>query len=156
MAGQGRILQYKEIEIIRKPEVRLISGFFLGAVVVWQDTMKKSATNEQLALSFNHTDNSLKQYLEECLNRPVSVVLTGNSTTMLSARMRDNVLRLRLHRMFLTADGRVVNEIVSYLKNRRGAMPYFRSFIRDNRAQLSLKPPKKITVRSVGKYFSLN
>jgi hypothetical protein len=117
--------------------------------------MQKSAADNQLALSFNHTDNSLKQYLEECLNMPVTVVLTGNSTTMLSARMRDNALRVRLHRMFLTADGRVINEIVSYLKNRRGAMPHFRSFIRDNRAQLSLKPPKKIPVRISGKFHDL-
>jgi predicted metal-dependent hydrolase len=117
--------------------------------------MQKTATDNQLALSFNHTDNSLKQYLEERLNRPVSVVLTGNSTTMLSARMHDNVLRVRLHRMFLSADGRVVNEIVSYLKNRRGAMPHFRGFIRDNKAQLSLKPPKKVPVRIAGKFHDL-
>ena len=117
--------------------------------------MQKTATDNQLALSFNHTDNSLKQYLEECLNRPVSVVLTGNSTTMLSARMHDNVLRVRLHRMFLTADGRVVNEIVSYLKNKRGAMHHFRGFIRDNKAQLCLKPPKTIPVRIAGKFHDL-
>jgi hypothetical protein len=118
--------------------------------------MQKSAIDDQLALSFNHTDSSLKQYLEECLNRPVAIVLTGNSTTMLSARIHDNVLRIRLHRMFLAADGRVVNEIVSYLKNRRVAMPHFRSFIRANRAPLGLKPPKKIPVRSVGRYCNLN
>jgi predicted SprT family Zn-dependent metalloprotease len=117
--------------------------------------MQKTATDNQLALSFNHTDNSLKQYLEECLNRPVSVVLTGNSTTMLSARIHDNVLRVRLHRMFLTADGRVVNEIVSYLKTRRGAMPHFRGFIRDNKVQLRLKPPRKIPVRIAGKFHDL-
>ncbi len=117
--------------------------------------MQKTASDDQLAFSFNHTDNSLKQYLEESLNRPVSVILTGNSTTMLSARMHDNVLRVRLHRMFLTADSRVVNEIVLYLKNRRGAMPHFRSFIRENKAQFRLKPPKKVPVRIAGKFHDL-
>jgi predicted metal-dependent hydrolase len=120
-----------------------------------RDAVQKNSTGDQLALSFNHTDNSLKQYLEECLSRPVSVVLTGNSTTMLSARIHDNVLRIRLHRMFLAADGRVVNEIVSYLKNRRVAMPHFRSFIRDNRGQLNIKPPKKVSVRTAGKFHDL-
>jgi hypothetical protein len=83
--------------------------------------MQKTSTDNQLALSFNHTDNPLKQYLEERLNRPVCLVLTGNSTTMLSAPMHDNVLRVRLHRIFLAADGRVVNEIVSY--PRKGIVP---------------------------------
>lgn len=100
-------------------------------------------------------ENHLKQYLEECLNRPVSLVLTKNSMSMLSARMHDGVLRVRLHRMFLNADSRVLSEIASYLKNRRGAMPLFRSFIRDNREQLSLKPPKKVLVRTAGRFHDL-
>ncbi len=100
-------------------------------------------------------ENRLKQYLEEFLDRPVSLVLTKNSTSMLSARVHDGVLRVRLHRMFLNADSRVMNEIASYLKNRRGAMPHFRSFIRDNRAQLSLKPPKKVPVRTAGRFHDL-
>lgn len=100
-------------------------------------------------------ENHLKQYLEECLSRSVSLVLTENSTSMLSARVHDGVLRVRLHRMFLTANSRVMGEIASYLKNRRGAMPHFRSFIRDNREQLSLKPPRKMLVRTAGKFHDL-
>ena len=100
-------------------------------------------------------ENHLKQYLEACLNRPVSLILTKNSTSMLSARMHDGVLRVRLHRMFLNADNLVMNEIASYLKNRRGAMPHFRSFIGDNREQLSLKPPKKVLVRTAGRFHDL-
>ena len=100
-------------------------------------------------------ENHLKQYLEACLNRPVSLILTKNSTSMLSARMHDGVLRVRLHRMFLNADNRVMNEIASYLKNRRGAMSHFRSFIGDNREQLSLKPPKKVLVRTAGRFHDL-
>jgi predicted metal-dependent hydrolase len=57
--------------------------------------------------------------------------------------------------MFLNADSRVINEIVSYLTNRRGPMPCFRSFLRDNRAQLNRKPPKKIAVRTRGKFHDL-
>ena len=100
-------------------------------------------------------ENHLKQDLEACLNRPVSLILTKNSTSMLSARMHDGVLRVRLHRMFLNADNLVMNEIASYLKNRRGAMPHFRSFIGDNREQLSLKPPKKVLVRTAGRFHDL-
>jgi predicted metal-dependent hydrolase len=100
-------------------------------------------------------ENHLKQYLEELLGRPLSLVLTENSMSMLSARVRNGVLCVRLHRMFLNADTRVISEIVLYLKKRRGAMPHFQSFIRDNRAQLNLKPPKKVLVRTAGKFHDL-
>jgi hypothetical protein len=100
-------------------------------------------------------ENHLKQYLEERLNRAVSLVLTENSTSMLSARLHAGVLRVRLHRMFLNSDSRVMSEIAAYLKNRKGAMPNFRSFIRDNREQLDRKPPKKVFVRTAGKFHDL-
>jgi hypothetical protein len=117
--------------------------------------MKKAATENQLALPFTHSEHSFRQYLEECLHKPVTVVFTKNSTTMLSARTRDGVLQVRLHRMFLHADSRVMSEIASYLENRRGAMPCFRSFIRDNRQQLSIKPPKKVSVKTAGRHHDL-
>ena len=117
--------------------------------------MNNDSTADQLALPFHHSEISFQQYLAECLTKPVIVVFTGNSTSMLSARMSDGVLRVRLHRMFLHADSRVLNEIVSYLKNKRGAMPHFRSFVRDNREQLSRKPPKKVIVRTAGNVHDL-
>jgi len=109
----------------------------------------------QLALSFAHTGESLGRSLEDCLGRPVALVLTDNSTTMLSARVRDGVLRIRLHRLFLTADSAVFGEIVSYLKNRKGSMPHFRRFVRDNRDELGRKPAKRVTVRTRGRFHDL-
>jgi len=118
--------------------------------------MENDPSAGQLALPFHHSESSLRQYLEECLNKQVTVVLTVNSTSMLSARMHNNVLRIRLHRMFLAADNRVMNEIASYLKNKKGAMPHFRGFIRENREQLRRKPPKKIALRTAGKFHDLS
>ena len=117
--------------------------------------MENDTTDNQLALPFHHSELSFRQYIEEGVNKPVAVVFTGNSTSMLSARMDDGVLRVRLHRMFLHADSRVMNEIVSYLKNKKGAMPHFRSFVRHNREQLSIKPPRKVPVRTAGKFHDL-
>jgi len=111
--------------------------------------------DNQLALTFTHSEHSLRQYLETSLNRPVAVVLTGNSTSMLSARIQDNVLRVRIHRIFLAADSRVMNEIAAYLKNRKGAMPHFRTFIRDNKEQLAAKPPRNVPVKTVGTVHDL-
>jgi predicted metal-dependent hydrolase len=117
--------------------------------------MKNDSTDNQLALPFHYSDVPFRQFLEDQLNKPMAVVLTENSTSMLSVRLYDGVLRIRLHRMFLHADSRVMNEVVSYLKNKRGAMPHFRNFVRDNREQLTCKPPKKVPVKTAGKFHDL-
>jgi hypothetical protein len=117
--------------------------------------MHDATTGGQLAMLFSHTESSLKQHLEDCLGRPVSLVLTGNSTTMLSVRPQRDVLRVRLHRMFLEADSRVISEIVSFLKDRKGRMPLFRRFLRDRREHLRNKPPNKVSLRTTGKVYDL-
>jgi predicted metal-dependent hydrolase len=117
--------------------------------------VKIDTTDNQLALPFHHSEFSFRQFLEKSLKKPVTVVLTGNSSRMLSVRMDGGVLRIRLHRMFLHADSWVMNEVVSYLKNKRGAMPHFRNFVRDNREQLTRKPPKKVPVKTAGKFHDL-
>jgi hypothetical protein len=118
--------------------------------------MRNNVAQGQLGLCFGNTESSLKDYLEEHLKRPVALVLTENSTAMLSARMRHGVLCIRLHRMFLGADNRVIDEIVSYLRNRRGGLACFRSFVRSNREQLSKKQPKRILLRARGKFHDLS
>src|SRR5512140_3531422 len=110
--------------------------------------MRQNTSTAQLDLLFSHNDKTLKQYFEERLTKPISLLLTENSTTVLSARVKGGVLHVRLHRMFLQADDRVLSEIASYLKGKRGAMPCFRSFVRDHSEQLNRKPPKKILLRT--------
>lgn len=111
--------------------------------------------NYSLDLSFGHTEQSLQQYLKDRLERPLSLVLTENSTSMLSARVRDGVFRVRLHRMFCHADSQVLDEIVLYLKNKKGAMPGFRAFICENGERLRAKPPKKVRIKTLGKCHDL-
>jgi len=111
--------------------------------------------NYSLNLSFGHTAQSLQHYLEEHLGRPVSLVLTENSTSMLSARVRGGVFRVRLHWMFTQADSRVLAEIVSYLKNKKGALPGFRAFIRENGEKLKARPLNNVRIKTLGKYHDL-
>jgi len=110
----------------------------------------------QLPLPLTPTGDTVRLILEERLGRPVSLFVTDNSTTMLSCRIRDGVLVVRLHRMFLSADHAVLDEIVSYLKKRKGAMPHFRSFLRLNREDLRCKPARKIAVRTKGRHHDLS
>ena len=118
--------------------------------------MRNDTDGGQLALLFGHTESSLKQHFEDCLGRSVALVLTGNSTTMLSVRAQRDVLRVRLHRMFMEADSRVIGEIISFLKDRRSRMPLFRKFLRDHREQLQGKPPNEVSIKTAGKVYDLS
>lgn len=117
--------------------------------------MFKQFIERQLSFFFGHSESSLKRQIESRLGRPVSLVLTDNSTSMLSARVKDGTLYVRLHRMFLNSDNRVIDEIISFLKNRRGAMPLFRNFIRENREHLREKKPKRVAQKTEGRYHDL-
>ncbi len=117
--------------------------------------MSKDITDNQLDLMYGHSENSLKRHLEERLARPLVLVLTDNSSTMLSVRYSDNVPRIRLHRMFLNAGNEVLDEIASYIKKRKAPMPLFRSFVRENREGLVIKPPKKVPLKTAGAYHDL-
>ena len=117
--------------------------------------MNTNATDKQLSLMYSHSESSLRHYLEERLGRPIALILTENSTTMLSVRVQDSNLRIRLHRMFVNADSNVFDEIVAYLKNRKRAMPLFRRFLRENKTRITAKPLKKVPLKTDGKYHDL-
>jgi SprT-like family len=117
--------------------------------------MVKTAIKDQLFLFANYTETSLGQFLEDRIGRPVSLVCTGNSTTMLSVRKRDGVLRVRLHWIFLNAESEVLDEIVSFLKGNRREMPRFRKFVCDNRGYIQTKPPKKTSLKTDGRFHDL-
>ncbi len=117
--------------------------------------MTQNGVPHQLDLRFSHSEHSLRDYLEKRLGSPLSLVLTDNASTMLSVRLKGPGISLRLHRMFASAGDAVLDEIASYLKKRRSAMPLFRSFVRDNRALLSIKAPNRVAVRTTGKFHDL-
>lgn len=102
-----------------------------------------------------HTEHSLQQRIETILGRPISLMLTDNSTSMLSARIRDGVFCIRLHRMFLNADSQVIEELGLFLKNRRNKLTLFRAYVRANREQLSKKQPNRVLARTAGKFHNL-
>ncbi len=120
-----------------------------------KDMNRDPAANLALPFTVGHAEGPLRRYLEESLGRPLSLVLTDNSTSMLSARVRDGVLCVRLHRMFAAAGSRVIDEIVSFLSNRKGAMPCFRRFVRDHGDQLRRRPPNRVLAKTRGRVYDL-
>ena len=118
--------------------------------------MLEKFIQKQLNLFFGHSEQSLKNHLESCAGRPMILILTDNTTSMLSARVRDGILCVRLHRMFLGAGTSVINEIASMLKHRKRVdMPEFRRFVNDNRGMLRTKPPQRWSVKTNGRYHDL-
>ncbi|HUI45471.1 MAG TPA: SprT-like domain-containing protein [Nitrospirota bacterium] len=111
--------------------------------------------NSFLNHSFRYSEGDFKQRLEERLGRPICLVFTENATAMLSVRKRDDILRIRLHRLFLHADDEVFDEIVSYLQGNRRPMTRFRKFVRDNREQIQTGPPNKVSFKTQGRVHNL-
>jgi len=117
--------------------------------------MFKRLADIQLRFIFGHSESTLRHHLEESLNRRVSLVLTENSTSMLSARIKEGVMCVRLHRMFLGADDAVIDEIVSMLQRRKNEMRNFRSFVKENRSKICNPKPRRIKIEASGKHHDL-
>ncbi len=107
--------------------------------------------------SFDH--ESKKHFIRDCLEkaarRRVSLVITDNSTTMLSMRDAGRSVMLRLHRIFLEAGMDVLNELSDYITGRKSRTPLIRNFINSNTHRLKEKPPRRINIRTQGRYHDL-
>ena len=110
---------------------------------------------DQTKLPFNRDKQSLKSFLENASSRKLSIVITDNSTSMLSIKEKKGAAILRLHRMFLNAGSDVLNEIADYIKRTRKKTPLIRKFIDQHTHSLKKKTPRKVTIRTEGRYHDL-
>ncbi len=109
----------------------------------------------QQNLLFEHDENSLKEYLQGKTGKRISLVITDNSTSMLSLRSKNRCLFLRLHKMFLSADKTVLDEIAGFMKNTKVKTPGVRDFIRQNKNRLKKVTPRKINIQMQGECHDL-
>ena len=112
---------------------------------------------KQMALSFllEHDERDLEKYFQKEVNKPVLLTLTDNSTSMISVREKQDDISVRLHRIFLKADNEVLNEIVNFIKKKRGNTPGIKQFIRQNQSFLKEGKPRKTTINPNGKLYNL-
>jgi predicted metal-dependent hydrolase len=110
---------------------------------------------KQLNLYPNIDATHIKSHIEKFVSKNVAVVVTDNSSVMLSIKTRKDRLSLRLHKMFLSADHHVLDELACYLRNSRIKTPLIREFINSNTHKLKKKPPRKIRLVHKGKKFNL-
>lgn len=109
----------------------------------------------QLALPFRHDEGFLKSYLEEKTGKTVSLVITDNSTCVLSLKGKGTSVAMRLHKMFLSAGREVLDEMVDFVNDTRKKTPRIRNFINQNTHWLKKQIPRNINIQTQGKHYNL-
>lgn len=111
---------------------------------------------EQLSLPLTRDTVHLRDYFKTVAGKPVSLLITDNTTSMVSIREKGKAVVVRLHRMFLDAGDDVITEIATFLTHRKGETPLLRNFLKQNSHRIKKAPPRKTTVKTEGKYHNLD
>ena len=101
------------------------------------------------------SETYLENYFQKEVNKPVLLALTDNSTSMISVREKKGGISVRLHRIFRKADNEVLDEVVSFIKKKRGKTPVIKQFIRQNQNFLKERKTRTITINPNGKLYNL-
>ncbi|OGP19888.1 MAG: hypothetical protein A2054_01835 [Deltaproteobacteria bacterium GWA2_55_10] len=109
---------------------------------------------QQLPIKFERDLRSLKVFLEKASARLLDLVITDNSSRMVSVKGALRAISLRLHRIFLSAPDEVLSELASFLSLRTKKTPAITRFIRERRADIDAKP-RRVRVRTKGKSHDL-
>ncbi len=114
-----------------------------------------SRSADQLVLPFSLSEEYLRDRLQKAIGRKVSLVVTDNSTSMISARKKGDVLHVRLHRMFLQSDALLLDEISAFIRGKKSKTPLIRNFIKQNSGFVKKGKQKKSSLKQLGKYHDL-
>ncbi len=108
----------------------------------------------QLNLPFLCDEQSLQSYFEKTTGKSVSLTPTENTSSMIAIRTRGRSVFLRLHRIFLSADINVLEEITGMIKSKKGKTPHIIRFIKNNSAHIN-KKPKSLKIITEGRFYDL-
>jgi len=106
-------------------------------------------------LQFLNNKDTLRDYLEKVTGKTVSLIVTDNSTSLLSLKTKGKSVSVRLHWMFLDADPDVIREIASFIKNGKNKTPFIREYIGKNDGYLKKSFPKTPVIRTQGRHHNL-
>lgn len=110
---------------------------------------------QQLSFLLPLDEVTLHASLERKIRKDVSLTITDNSTSILSARMDKDILKLRLHRVFLHANDLVLNELALYVRGNITKTPLLRKFINEQHHFIVDAQKRSITLRTEGTYHDL-
>ena len=108
-----------------------------------------------MSLFPRYDERSVAEYFRRSTGKPVSLTVTDNSTSILSAKVKSGVVHIRFHRMLLHADTAIMAEIAEFIRKRKCRTPLLREFIRKNSACLASRPPRAANVVTQGRYHDL-
>lgn len=108
---------------------------------------------EQLSLQIETDGRCLKRFFEAALKRPVELVLTDNSSRMLSFKPSGLAISMRLSRVFLSAPQDVLIEAASFIRRRGGPTPVMNRFLR--LAASTTASPRRVKARLQGRHHDL-
>jgi len=110
---------------------------------------------DQLPLNFPAPEEHVMQTLQQMIGKTLHLVITDNTSSMISYRKTADRVTLRMHRMFLAADQSVLAEIAAFVKNRRAETPLMRAYIRSGEHLIRQKSRGRITLATEGRYHDL-
>lgn len=86
-------------------------------------------------------ETRLRRTLEDLLNAPVHLTMTENKRAMVSWRRRGEAVFLRLHGMFLSAEGTVLSALAECIRgDGASARARLQAFFREHRATVKTSP----------------
>lgn len=110
----------------------------------------------QLELAWQDADH-LRRGLEEAAGAPIHLVLTDNTSSIMSYKHKGNRIELRLHRMFLHASPEVVRATGQWIQSgrRRRAARVVDEFIAKHHHHIREARPNRIRVRTEGEFHDI-
>lgn len=110
---------------------------------------------EQMVLPLEQDPAHLRLFLERAARKAISLTITDNAASMLSVREKGGLLSVRLHRIFLNAGEDVLHEIALFIRQKKGATPLLRNFLRQNSHKLRKPSSRRSRMRTEGAYHNL-
>ncbi len=127
--------------------------------------------NTQGALPFELDERELKERICRMSGKPVSLSITSNRVSVLSARFLSGKkiteprgINLRLHRIFLKAGTDVIEEIARFIsggrkgkKTQKNRFPLLSQYIKANEAELKRSGAgRKVKLKACGRFYDLD
>lgn len=107
--------------------------------------------------STNRDIHALQRELSSVSGRHVLLMLTDNTSTMLTARQQGGVVELRAHRMFLDAPDEVISALGRWLGGKRIKRDLVQEFIDANEHQVAqrARETRAPVIRTSGRHHNL-
>ena len=109
----------------------------------------------QLRLPFGRDLSSLNDRIASLSGKGVTLTITDNATSMLSAAKKNGQLTVRLHRMFLHAENDVLEAVAGFITGKKEYGPVIRDFIKKNSQRIGSATNMTAPLMPHGKVYIL-